>query len=316
MDLSIIVPIYNVEKYLEKCILSVLNTKLSISNYEILLINDGSTDNSPHIGNKFEKNYKNIRLFHKENGGLSDARNYGLLKAKGKYVAFVDSDDFVIKDAFYRLIDNALSNDADIVLGNAFKYVNSDNIYLKYKRRHKDFIVQDGKSFLVESIKNNTMSMSVVLGVYKREFLLNENLFFKKNILHEDELWTPITYLKAKKIVYINHNFYYHYERQGSITQKKDKEKNALDLISICYNLDSLYNQVEDWKSRKILKDYLCMLYLNAIYIGKLHEKEYKGKLDSLFPIKRAWSLKNRIKSILFMFNKNLYYTFNQLIKD
>ncbi|MGH2108678.1 glycosyltransferase [Aerococcus urinaeequi] len=316
MDLSIIIPVYNVENYLKKCVLSVLNTTLPTSKFEILLINDGSTDESPFICQDIERKHKNVRAFHKKNGGLSDARNYGLIRAKGDYIAFVDSDDFVIKDAYNILLEKALEHGADIALGNAFKYIDHNNIYPKFKRRDNDLIIQNGEEFLVNSIKNNTMSMSVVLGIYRRKFLLNKKHFFKKGLLHEDELWTPITYLDAKKVIYVNHNFYYHFERKGSITQRKDKTQNALDLISICCQLDNIYNQVSNRKSRGILKDYLCMLYLNAAYVGKLHKGKYKKNLDVLFPIKRAKTPKNILKSILFMISNNFYFKLNNTVKD
>lgn len=316
MLLSIVIPVYNVEKYLERCVLSVLDTKLSTNDFEILLVNDGSTDNSPALCNQFEKEYKNIRTYHKKNGGLSDARNYGILKARGQYIGFVDSDDFISKDAYTILLENALRETADIVIGNAYKYIDSNNIYLKFKKRHHDYIIENGISFLVQSIKNNTMSMSVVLGIYSKDWILNKNLFFKKNLLHEDELWTPTAFIQAKKVIYINHDFYYHFERKGSITQSKNKTKNALDLIQICYILDSIYNEIPNWRFRKILKNYLCMLYLNAAYLGKLKDELYDVQLNKLFPIKRSWSIKNIMKSFLFMLNRDLYYKVNSTSKS
>lgn len=315
MDISIIVPVYNVERYLKRCIESLLNTNLSSGEFEILLINDGSTDNSGDICNEYDQKYENIKAYHKENGGLSDARNFGVLKAKGNYLAFVDSDDFVIKDAYKPLLKTAIDNEAEIVVGDAYKYIDQNNVKLKFKKRDNNKIIQDGESFLVSSLKEETMSMSVVLGIYKREYIVNKNLFFHKGLLHEDELWTPNTFLNAKKVIYINHSFYFHYEREGSITQSKDKTKNALDLIYICYKLDDIYNQVEDKKSKRILKDYLCMLYLNAVYIGKLHISKYSNRIDNKFPVRHAYRFKNILKSIIFLMNKNLYFQINYLSK-
>lgn len=316
MLLSIIVPVYNVENYLERCIESILNTTLSPIIFEILLINDGSTDNSAIICNKLATKYKNVHTYHKKNGGLSDARNFGIKKSKGMYIGFVDSDDFVSENAYTLLIENAIKHDADLVVGNAFKYINDDKIFLKFKSRSQSFIIQKGEKFLIDSIRNNTMSMSVVLAIYKKELIIDHNLFFKKGLLHEDELWTPITYLASNKVVYINHNFYYHYEREGSITQRIEKVQNSLDLLSICHELDSIYSNLVNKRSKKELKNYLCMLYLNAAFIGKINFNQHQIRFDKFFPIKRAWSTGNLIKSILFTVNTDYYYKLNTIVKN
>lgn len=110
--ISIIVPIYNVEKFLPRCVESLVNQ--TYGNIEILLIDDGTKDNSAIMCDEYAKKYNNVKAFHKKNGGLSDARNYGIEKATGKYIAFVDSDDFVNKDYCKILYNNLIKNDADI----------------------------------------------------------------------------------------------------------------------------------------------------------------------------------------------------------
>ncbi|MFV8806038.1 glycosyltransferase [Aerococcus urinaeequi] len=315
MKLSIIIPVYNVEKYLERCVLSVLNTHIPTYDFEIILVNDGSTDSSALLCDRFGSEYENIKVFHKKNGGLSDARNYGILNARGEYIGFVDSDDFIIENAYSKLLISAMNEKADIVIGNAFRYTDAGETVLKYKKRDSNFIIEDGTNFMANSIKNGTMSMSVVLGIYKRKNILDNKIFFKNGVLHEDELWTPTIYLKSKRVIYIEHDFYYHYERDGSITRRKNKIKNALDLITICYELENLFKEVQPVSVRKVLNDYVCMLYLNAIYIGKLHTEMTENRLDTFFPLRMASSPKNRLKSLLFVINKNWYYRINRLTK-
>ena len=122
MKVSIIVPVYNVERHLNKCLDSLVNQTLK--NIEIIIVNDGSLDNSQLIINEYSNKYKNIRTFIKKNGGLSDARNYGLKKAKGEYVLFVDSDDYIALDSCERLYNTAKQDDVDVLIGN---YIKVDN---------------------------------------------------------------------------------------------------------------------------------------------------------------------------------------------
>ncbi len=230
MLLSIIIPVYNVEEFIQRCVESVLSQGFSENEYEILLINDGSTDNSSNICNRMGNIHKNVKVYHKENGGLSDARNIGIENAAGKYIAFLDSDDYVIKNCYKKMLDVGIINDADVVMGNAINYTNEKTQHPKTKKRKTTFLKENGETFLVKSIKSKSMSMASVLGLYKKEFLLKNNLKFKKGIFHEDELWTPQVYLKANIVCYTDLDFYIHFNREGSITKRQDKTKNALDL--------------------------------------------------------------------------------------
>lgn len=315
MLLSIIIPIYNTSSYLKKCIESVLsknNSKYEKS-YEIILVNDGSPDNSHEICLEYEKKYKQIRYFYKENGGLSEARNFGLEKARGEYIAFLDSDDFIKKDGYAELIEIALLNKSDIVIGTAVKSDAEGNLIYEGNKKWSSETLS-GIDFLVKSIKENTMKMASTFNIYKKELIFDNKLFFKPGILHEDQLWTPQVFLKAKRVNSINNHFYYHVYREGSITTQKNQTRNGKDLIEICYELDKKYSKIDNKEQRKILKDYLSMLYLNAVFIGDLH-KDSEVKLDYLFPLKRAHSLRNFSKSLLFSINKNAYVGINKIIK-
>ena len=112
--ISVIIPVYNVEKYISRCLDSILNQ--SYKNVEIIIINDGSTDKSGLICDEYSKRYDNIRVFHKENGGVSSARNLGITVAKGEYITFADPDDFLNKDMYKILYDNAKNNNSDITI--------------------------------------------------------------------------------------------------------------------------------------------------------------------------------------------------------
>lgn len=315
MLLSIIIPVYNVEEFIQRCVDSVLQQSFPKSEYEILLINDGSTDKSPAICDEIAKKSENIKVYHKKNGGLSDARNFGIEKSVGKYISFLDSDDYVLKNCYKKMLDVGIENNADIVMGNAINYINEKTQHPKIKKRVRNFSQENGENFLVKSVKSETMSMAAVLGLYKRELIVKNNLKFKKGIYHEDELWTPQVYLKAKNVCYIDLDFYIHVNRVGSITKSENKTKNALDLIKVCYELEKVYQSVTNKKNEKILRNYIAMLYLNAVYIGKLTKKEFKSMLDPSFVLRNSYSYRNKLKAILFNINKDLYYKTNYCIK-
>ena len=125
--LSVIIPVYNVERYLGRCIDSLLNTK-GIENTEIILVDDGSTDESGRIADSYAEKHAVISCYHKENGGLSDARNYGLNRAKGRYVFFCDSDDMVVPGKFCKVIEDLAKSDADVLLWDGMTIGEDDSV--------------------------------------------------------------------------------------------------------------------------------------------------------------------------------------------
>ena len=143
LELSIIIPVYNVEKYLEECLNSI--SKIKDVNYEILIVNDGSPDNSQKIIEKFCENNNRAKFFIKDNGGLSSARNYGLERAKGEYVWFVDSDDFINSNEFQKFY-KGLEKDLEILIGN-FQIFKNNN-FSKEEKFLEDNIVLSGKDIL------------------------------------------------------------------------------------------------------------------------------------------------------------------------
>ena len=186
MKLSIIIPVYNVEKYIEKCILSCCNQNLDTLDYEIIIVNDGSPDKSLEIASRLEQLYSNIVIISQTNQGLSAARNKGLNSAKGEYVWFVDSDDWVKENCFLEIYNKCLGLDLDVLLFGA----NDCDDYICIKRClpfNDSKIPVDGKSFLL----TNEIVFPVCFKVFKRDFLINNNLYFLKDIMHEDNEFIP-----------------------------------------------------------------------------------------------------------------------------
>ena len=235
MLLSIILPVYNVGMYLSMCLDSLLNRNLNVLDYEIVAINDGSTDNSLDILNEYASKYPNIKIFSQENKGLSVARNEGLKYAKGEYVWFVDSDDFVKSNCLLELFGILLDLDVDVLAIDRIEYNNQTFIEKKYAREKCDSSkLYVGSDFL--GIFNNEVSVWMYL--WNRTFLVKNKLLFAPGLLHEDLLFTPVALYFAKKVKYVNICAYcYRIFRQNSITNLPNP-KRSYDLLKIAIFFD------------------------------------------------------------------------------
>lgn len=310
--ISIIVPVYNVEKFLDKCILSLINQ--TYRSIEIILVDDGSTDNCPKICDYYSKKDSRIKVIHKKNGGLSDARNAGLQLAIGEYILFVDSDDYIELDTCERFIEAMGNERPDIVVGNAIKKDGTKKTIMKHKYITKGTLIT-GEEYLKQELKSRTMYMAAWLNLYRRDFLLTNNLMFKDGLLHEDEHFTPRCFLKAKKVLGTDIIFYNYLIRDNSITKKKDLSLNGVHIIQTCYELAETYSKIEDKELRRLLYNNLVTKYLYGFQIGKLYKKEYKNLIKKKFVWKHASSLRNFLKAILFITSKRAYYLINVVIK-
>lgn len=302
---SVIVPIYNVEKYIHKCVDSLINQ--TFSDIEIVLVDDESPDNCPHICDEYAKKDTRIKVVHKKNGGLSDARNAGLSIATGKYVFFIDSDDYIELDTCDNFAKHA-HDDVDILIGEAFIEGGQCNL----AHIEPGDTVYSGKEYLKTSIQKNRSTMTAWLNVYKKEYLDEKKLFFKKGILHEDEQFTPRAFLSADSVVVTGIGFYHYVIRDNSITTKKDKRKNATDLYSTCCELEKLYLTLEDIELRDMLLDSLASKSLSLFQQGKLYQygKEYIYKA---FVKRNARKRKTKLKAALYCFSPRIYYFINDV---
>lgn len=315
IQMSIILPIYNVSKYLEKCMASIVGKYEE--KIEILLIDDGSTDESGILADQFQNFYRNVRCYHKANGGLSDARNYGLLKAKGKYVFFLDSDDFVIKSTIDILMSKIEEEDLDVLLWDADLYdEEGSKCDISSAYYHHLGVLQEetytGKEIIEAQLDyRNDYVTTVWLGLYKRDFLLDNNLFFEKGLLHEDEMWTQKVLILASKVRYIQETLYCYRIRSNSIMRQIDKDytRNIESLIYIYSSLFSYYDwKIDDVKFKNRLKGNIVKRYLHQI--AKYNVANYPvlcKRINRKQLFVYSATFKDRIRSLLLLCSVHLY---------
>lgn len=280
--ISVIVPVFNVEKNLRRCVTSLVNQ--TYKNLEIILVNDGSTDNSGVLCEEYSKKYSNIIVIHKKNGGQSSARNMGLLKATGKYIGFVDSDDWIHPEMFsylYMLIKKYDCDVADISAVFAKDFV-------ELPREEEKINVYEGKkeilrNYMLSGISDSVGQFSVCRKLYKRE-LFNNNRFLEGRI-YEDILINFEVLSQAKKLVRSNKKLYFYYQDDESTTRNYLNRKD-FDLLYICKKLLNKCKEEGDeiliyYAKVKLARSYFSLLSKTAYYgISKeLNKKEIVKEL-------------------------------------
>ena len=302
--ISIIVPVYNVEKELPRCVKSLINQ--TYKNIEIILVNDGSTDESGNICDKYKKNDLRIKVIHKTNGGLSDARNTGLKKASGDYILYVDSDDFIEEDSCERFI-RLLNDKPDIIVSNA-------------REKHKDYVyeikhsnldekkIYTGDEYIMLATKAKEWYAPACFNLYSREFLIKTDLFFAKGLVHEDMEMLPRVFLKAKTIKYLDYMFYQYIIRDNSITQNTKKEINGKSLIKIYTKWKCQFDLVTNKALRKRLYGILIKHYFHTCKEYKMESNVNIPGVNNFFIITNTLDVKEFIKAIIFIASRKLYY--------
>lgn len=209
--ISVVVPIYNVEKYIKRCIESIINQ--TYVNLEIILVNDGSPDKCGEICEKYALKDKRIKVIHKRNGGLSDARNSGIEIAKGKYIGFVDSDDYIDLDMYEILYKNLKKNEADISICDI--YTVYDDFIEKYKKSDENIIIMNNELAIKEMLDEKIINTSAWNKLYKIELFKEIRYPFGK--LSEDLFTTYKLFHISNRICYIDKPKYYYVQTENSI---------------------------------------------------------------------------------------------------
>lgn len=241
VSVSVIVPVYNVEKYLDECLSSLVNQTLS--ELEIIVVNDGTKDNSQSIIDHYVKQYPNkVVSLIKENGGLGDARNYGIPYAKGEYIGFVDSDDIVHLEMYEKMFNKAKLEDSDLVLCDLEYFYETSS-----EKMVKEGLVQ------IENIDvNKTVFLSPLFAwnkLYRKSLFIESGLKYPVGLWYEDIPVTVPFFTLAKKISYVHETLIYYRQRSTSIMGSVDnpKVKDIFDIMHLCLNYFKDHNLLETY---------------------------------------------------------------------
>lgn len=302
MKFSIVVPVYNVEKYVEKCLASLNNQ--TYKNYEAIIVNDGSTDDSESIIKRFIKNKKNFKYYKKENGGLSDARNFGVKYSSGNYLLFLDSDDYLDEELLERLCEILSKNKYDIIKFNYIDVINEKCI------PHYEPLA-DSIEVQVKDLINFEYFEPAHGFCYDLNFYKNNNFEFAKGKYHEDYGLIPLILLKANTIYYYNYFGYYYVKRENSIV---NNQKNIFIRVKDIYDfsIDNIKKIERDTSISEENKKAVIHFYANGA-IQKLrvvdNRKEYliMLKKNKLYNYLLDHTIKQKIKKIVCMINYKLY---------
>ena len=275
-SVSIIVPVYNVEKYLEKCLNSLVNQTLK--DIEIIIVNDGSSDSSEIIVKEYKKKYKNIIYVTKENGGLSSARNFGMVYATGEYIAFLDSDDYTDKTLYEKMYKKAKETNSD--------YVECD-FYWKYKDHQKEDI-----GFRYKNKKEMFAKARVVAWnkLIKRDIIINNKLEFPMGLYYEDVEFFYKLLPHIKTFAFVEEPLIYYVQRETSIVNKQDRRTRQIFTV--------LDNVIEYYKKNNIYKEYeeeIEYTYSRLLLCSSLKRMlKVKDKLTRELLIKETWQNLNK----------------------
>jgi len=306
---SVIIPIYNTAEYLHRCIDSIINQ--DYENLEVILVDDGSTDSSPTICDDYAKRDNRIKVIHKQNEGLSPARNDGILEATGEYLVFVDSDDYLSQRSFITFHNTIEKNiNLDVFTSN-YQIIRPK--YSQYVRCYipENNIPVSGQDFLKTQKKHKRFKISACQYITRRLFILQNNLFFEKGILQEDILWCHQIILNAKKALALDFVHYHNVVRQGSITQSKNLDiHRGKSLIFIANKLEQEYKKIDDIELLYLLNDNLIGTFMQAFMIlrGSEEWSNFKHLFNHKFIENRAKTAKNRWRVFLYTINPSVYF--------
>lgn len=253
--LSIIVPVYGVEKYIDKCLNSLV--KQSLKEIEVIVVNDGTKDNSQKIVDKYVKKYPDkIKSYIKENGGQGSARNYGLKKASGEYIGYVDSDDFVEKDMYKKLYNKAKENNYDIVVCGNY------NVSEDYQNKNIDAFINNYNTDLENIFFGK---MAVWNKIYKRDILIKNKLEFKEKVWYEDLAFTLKAIMNSNTFAFIDEPLYDYLIREGSTMNNSNVQRN-LEILDAFNDILSYiqHNKKEEYFNK------IEFLAIDHIYISAI----------------------------------------------
>lgn len=234
LKLTIVVPAYNVEAWIGRCLESIMSIPLGNDEYDVIVVNDGATDNSGRIAEDYANRYANMKVISQSNMGLSAARNVGIENARGQYIWFVDSDDWIDSTPVPALINKALSSNLDVLCFGLWLCHENGTEEAFPMNTNFPSSSMPGEEF----VRKISVHPTAWCALYRREYLMSQSLRFMEGIIHEDLEFTTKAYLLADRIGFVPVRVYKYFQRNGSIMNSSAYYKRAIDLIKIA---DSLY---------------------------------------------------------------------------
>lgn len=294
---SVVIPVYNVERYLNRCVDSVINQ--TYKNLEIILVDDGSTDNCGNICDQYLTCDDRIKVIHKKNGGLSDARNYGLDVAHGDYICFIDSDDFISNYYVEKMINAAIKNNSDICACN-FKYIDEfGKEWIREEKKEKVYSPEEAIRDIFTAFQHT--EVMVWNKIYKRNLFADNRIKFPVGKIHEDNFTTYKLYDKANSISLINDKLYYYLQRSDSIMGRVFNEKR----FDILLALDEIKKYFK--KSKKYSKEIECNeLLVNLSLLSNMIRADYDKNKQIEIRNKILKNKKSYLKNRLIPFQKKV----------
>lgn len=303
--ISIIITAYNAEKTIEKCLNSILDTQYN--DYEIILINDGSIDDTEKIIELFASD--KIKYYKKINTGVADSRNFGIDKAKGDYITFVDSDDYVSSN-YFEGIDKYINEGVDIIKRKGI-IVSKNN---QEKIKGAKFDITTGEDAFNKLCFTDIYLDTLWSYIIKKNLFIDNNLWFEKGRFHEDFALLPLIILKANKMVSLNDYVYYYVQTDNSIMREKNIDKTIKKAKDALYHYDNILKTIESYNLSNFTKENVRIYCTNAILlkVNELNGKEQNWYIKELKKRKvykniKIRNIKQLIKKILLIMNIKLY---------
>ena len=316
MDLSIIVPVYNVEKYIRPCIESIFKQGIGNNHFELIIVNDGTKDRSMELIADIIRQHDNIIIINQENQGLSMARNNGIAIAKGEYILMIDSDDLLIEDSLPPILEKALETKADLVVANFVRMTDKEIDYTNLPQNKEPFRYEEknGTDLYLENFSHSTSNIWHTL--FKSKFIRDNKITFIPSIYFEDIPFSTECYLKAGKCIYTSWILNIYRERTGSISD--------LDSFTIRQAKDYTTSIVKTWELRKLhntspqiqakLKTNLYTTYTSLLYRILFKTEKMSDQIQMLKYFKQqnpdlvfTFSLQQKIGNLLYTISPRLY---------
>ena len=297
MRFSIIIPVYNVEKYLSACVDSILNQ--SYKDYEIILVDDGSNDSSPLICDEYSSKFSFIHTIHKSNGGQADARNVGLEVSKGDYICYIDSDDFLSNNNVLNILAEKTKTKPDVIHYKFSEWFEIEGHLANCKFDYK--VPTQGRSIgeiYCDLIDKDSYYNSAWSKIIRRQLLIDNNIRFEKGIVGEDNEWYYHVVLVAKSLILVDESLYIYRRRMGSTTSTI-KRKNLEDQLYILNKWEDILNKYSPDERTRVIWGSLAKQYCSALIIYALN-KDVKDLLPVITNKKYLLQYSNNPRVVIF----------------